>query len=59
MWLNWLMWYIKKIPFNKKKLDYQTVLIVIGNIKLYINNLKLFYKFYWMIKNIKKIIKNE
>jgi len=53
------MWYIKKIPFNKKKLDYQTVLIVIGNIKLYINNLKLFYKFYWMIKNIKKIIKNE
>jgi len=59
LWLNWLMWYIKKIPFNKKKLDYQTVLIVIGNIKLYINNLKLFYKFYWMIKNIKKIIKNE
>jgi len=43
------MWYIKKKLLIEKKLDYQNVLIVIGNIKLYINNLKLFYK-----KNIYK-----
>jgi len=53
------MWYIKK-KLIEKKLDYQNVPIVICNIKLYINNFKLFYKFYWMIENRKQIfIKNE
>jgi len=51
--MNWLMWHIKKKLI--KKVDYQNVPIVIHNIKLYINNLKLFYKFYWVIENIKKI----
>ena len=45
---DWIHWYdILKKTFN--------------NLKLYINNLKLFYIFYWMTENIKKIIykKNE
>jgi len=53
-WIDWCD--ILKKTFNRKKLDYQNVPIVIGNIKLYINNLKLFYKFYWVIENIKKNI---
>jgi len=47
LWLNWLVWYIKKTFNRKTKLDYQNVPIVTSNIKLYINYFKLFYKFYW------------
>ena len=50
------MWYIKKLLIEKK-LDFQNVPIVIGNIKLYINYFKLFYKFYWNWKYKKNIYK--
>ena len=53
-WIHWCD--ILKKTFNKKNLNHQNVPNVIGNIKLYMNNLNLFYKFYWMIENIKKNI---
>ena len=42
-WIDWCNIFKKNLI--EKKLDYQNVFIIIGNIKLYINSLKLFYKF--------------
>jgi len=54
---DWIDWCDILKTFNRKKVRLPKCPIVIGNIKLYTNNLKFFYKIYWMIENIKNIYK--